>query len=308
VTTQLPDPQAPLPEPEAQTLTLRPSPELSQVPEPASTQPEAKGIPEQAAPVAAQAPAEADTQHSELLPEALRSNGWAIGSVALLAALGWLVRRRRHRARNTEDDSDLWANVSQRTGSPITSVGGLDQIVPDSRDPVSAAGSIYLTAIGETTSRREATLSDLHQLAGKFWRRHERGDTMAAVVLLQQHLVDFRYTSPWVFLELRELYKVLALQQEWEVAREVFRSRFGQEAPEWAAPSTAPQELTDDPQLCKDLARGWPHRMARMFILRWMLGVHEMRQKATGPPLLGLGVYRDLMMLDALLDEVMASV
>jgi hypothetical protein len=42
-----------------------------------------------------------------------------------------------------------------------------------------------------------------------------------------------------------------------------------------------------------------------MWVLRWMLGEHAMRVKTMGPPLLPLGVYRDLMMLDTLLDEVM---
>jgi hypothetical protein len=42
-----------------------------------------------------------------------------------------------------------------------------------------------------------------------------------------------------------------------------------------------------------------------MFILRWMLGDPQMRAQCSGPPLLGLGVYRDLLAVDAVLDEVM---
>ena len=43
-----------------------------------------------------------------------------------------------------------------------------------------------------------------------------------------------------------------------------------------------------------------------MWVLRWMLGEHDMRVKAMGPPLLPLGVYRDLMLLDSVLDDAMA--
>ena len=117
--------------------------------------------------------------------------------------------------------------------------------------------------------------------------------------------MDFRYTSPWVFLELRELYKVLDRQSEWDVARDAFRKRFGQNAPQWASPSTEDAQLLDDAQLCAELTSYWPYREARMFVLRWMLGEHEMRQKCSGPPLLALGVYRDIMELDPILDEVM---
>ncbi len=114
-------------------------------------------------------------------------------------------------------------------------------------------------------------------------------------------------SSIWVFLELRELYLELDLQAEWEVARDAFKTRFGQNAPSWGAASTARAELIDDFQLCSGLSAQWPHRPARMWILRWMLGEHDMRIKAMGPPLLPLGVYRDLMMLDTLLDEVMPA-
>ena len=44
-----------------------------------------------------------------------------------------------------------------------------------------------------------------------------------------------------------------------------------------------------------------------MFILRWMLGEQDMRRRSIGPPQLPLGVYRDLMELDNLLDEVMVT-
>ena len=87
-------------------------------------------------------------------------------------------------------------------------------------------------------ARREATLSDLHELDGRLRRRRASGDLLAAVLLLQQLVAAFRFTSPWVFLELRELYHLLSRERDWELAPEVFQLRFGQRAPLWQAPST----------------------------------------------------------------------
>jgi hypothetical protein len=325
-------------------LALRPSVELSHLPgatapepaHPIELQPGGPGIPippvNPPAPVAATAPpapspaapppaaAEAESpslmaanaQTSIDLPPSLQgqrahASTWMIGSLALLAAVGYVVERRRRRLLEMEKDSVLWANVQPAGASIITTAGSLDDILPDSPDPAEAARAIYVTAIGETNSRREATLIDLHQLHGKLTRRRQRGDNVAAVLLLQQHLVDFRYTSPWVFLELRELYKVLDRQNDWEVARDAFRKRFGQNAPVWAAPSNEEAELIDDPQLCVEISHYWPFREARMLVLRWMLGEPDMRQRGSGPPLLPLGVYRDLMLLDTILDGVMIA-
>jgi hypothetical protein len=41
-----------------------------------------------------------------------------------------------------------------------------------------------------------------------------------------------------------------------------------------------------------------------MSILRWVLGDPTMRLRNSGPPLLGLGIYRDLMLLGSILDDV----
>jgi hypothetical protein len=206
-----------------------------------------------------------------------------------------------------DKDSVLWARIQPAKKASPNTGDDLDDILPDSPDPAEAARNIYVTAIGETNSRREATLIDLHQLEVKLTRRREKGDTVAAVLLLQQHLVDFRYTSPWVFLELLELYRALDRHKEWEIAREAFRTRFGQNAPTWNSPSTVETTLVDDEQLSGDIMRRWPLREARMFILRWMLGEHEARQRGIGPPQLPLGIYRDMMELDNLLDEVMQA-
>ena len=306
-----------------ETLALRSSHELRQVPaerpEPgasatappvapaaaAHAQTQVPPTPRPAAMVAnAQTPADPDARpqvNVEFHPHALT---WVTGGLALLTGLGWVVERRRRRLLETDKDSVFWANAHQSGASIITTAGGLTDILPDSPDPAEAARAIYVTAIGETNSRREATLIDLHQLKGKLKRRRERGDNVAALLLLQQHLVDFRYTSPWVFLELLELYKVLDRQMEWEIARDAFKQRFGQNAPAWTAPSTENLQLAEDRQLVEDLAAIWPYRAARMFILRWVLGDPTMRMRNAGPPLLGLGIYRDLMLLDSILDDV----
>lgn len=288
-------------QPEGDVLLLRPAEALARVPaegEGASTTVAVVSVPptptpEPVAPSAARQAVESTTMT------------WVLAGAAVLACIGWLVERRRRRLMLMEKDSVFWANVQPPGASIITTAGGLDDILPDSPDPAEAARTIYVHAIGETNSRREATLIDLHQLHAKLRRRRDRGDNVAAVLLLQQHLVDFRYTSPWVFLELLELYKLLDRLTEWDVAREAFKQRFGQNAPLWSNPSTEGAQLADDHQLCEELAQHWPYREARMFILRWMLGEPEMRQRCIGPPLLDLGVYRDLMLLDQVLDEVM---
>ncbi|MEZ0306828.1 MAG: hypothetical protein ACAH21_02820 [Ramlibacter sp.] len=226
---------------------------------------------------------------------------WLWAGMAVVASCGWLIERRRRRLLEMEKDSVLWANV-QPPGSSIMTSAGLDEILPDSPSPGESARAIYVTAIGESSSRREATLIDLHELDRKLTRRLGRGDTVAAVLLLQEHLVAFRYTSPWVFLELRELYLKLDRRKEWEIARQAFRTRFGQNAPTWEAPSTDTTELVADQQLSEGMEERWPYREARMFVLHWMLGEHEARHNCSGPPLLGLGVYRDLMLIDKVLD------
>lgn len=228
---------------------------------------------------------------------------WA--AAAVVFATGWIVERRRRLLLETEKDSILWADRQPPGSSIITTAGRLDDILPDSPNAAESARAIYVSPVGETTSRREATLIDLQQLHGKLRRRRNRGDVIASTLLLQQHLADFRYTSPWVFLELRELYRQLGREKEWEVARMAFRKRFGQNAPAWDAPSTEDASLLDDRQLCDGMARDWPYREARMFVIRWMLGDPKMRQQSSGPPLLGLGVYREMLLLDGVLDEVM---
>jgi len=234
---------------------------------------------------------------------------WAGGGAALLmvgAASWWLLQRRRRLAAGGAPAE--WAPPPPPSRS-LRPAASLDDILPDGPDPDEAARSVYLSSIGlsETSSRREATLIDLHQLQGRLARRAGKGDTIAAVLLLQEHLMDFRFTSPWVFLELRELYRVLGKQQEWDHAREAFRERFGQNAPAWDAAPQHDAELSKDPQLAAEIAACWPRREARMVILRWMLGDPRARAKAPGPPQLPLGVYRDLMLLDGLLDEVMGK-
>lgn len=286
-------------------LALKPSPALAQPPaERAASAPTPSPTPAPAA-MTAHARAAADAHGGPAPGPQQAATSWLLGTGLLVATGAWLFERRRRRLLMTEKDSVMWADVQPPGSSIITTAGGLDKILPDSPNPAEKAREIYVAQIGETNSRREATLIDLHQLDAKLRRRREKGDHVAAVLLLQQHLVDFRYTSPWVFLELREQYLQLGRQKEWETAREAFRQRFGQNAPVWHAPSTEHVEFAHDLQLCKDVVRYWPYREARIFILRWMLGDPESRQRALGPPLLALGVYRDMMLLDQILDEVM---
>jgi hypothetical protein len=181
----------------------------------------------------------------------------------------------------------------------------MGQTFPDDAEMAEAGRPVYVTLISDTPSRREATLVDLHDLNHRL--RNAQRNPEAAAELLEQHLVDFRYTSPWVYLELRELYHRLGQRDEWDLVRDSFRIRFGQNAPQWDAPSTAGAEIADDRQLCGDLVRKWPQRETRLFMLRWMLGDAASRQKSSGPPQLALGVYRDMLLLDAVLDDVMAS-
>ncbi len=230
---------------------------------------------------------------------------WSLASMALAAGVGWLYERRRRVQLQMEADSALWPTkrgAARKQPAPT----GLDVTQPNS-SALNSATLSYASVLGETASRREATLVDLHELQESLEQLRAKRNFSAAAVLLEEHLIDFRYSSPWIFLELRELYKESGQAEEWDLARDAFRARFGQNAPQWKAPSTATDCLADDQQLCQDLLRKWPFRDARLYILRWMLGDAQSRKKDSGPPLLTLGIYRDMMLLDSLLDEVMAT-
>jgi hypothetical protein len=299
-------------------LVLRESRELLQVP---SERPPAAEGPQPVVPIAVTAPAQGAeaplnfqtragwralaglTQGAVAAPPP--ELAWVFASAALAAGAGWLFERRRR----VQLERELVSSVPT-TQRRLRSVTPSDRGMADSDMSTSEMGlagqSIHVLGIAETTSRREATLVDLHELLGNLKRLRAKGDKRLAADLLEAHLVDFRYTSPWVFLELRELYRLLDRPEEWELARDAFRLRFGQNAPQWSAASNADAEIADDTQLCDELLRKWPWRDARLFILRWMLGDAASRQKSSGPPQLALGIYRDMMFLDALLDDAMA--
>ncbi|GAC1606896.1 MAG: hypothetical protein NVS3B2_15130 [Ramlibacter sp.] len=232
---------------------------------------------------------------------------WGLASLALATGIGWLVERRGRLHGSFPRDSRDWRSTPAQSTRRNSGSGAMDETFPDGRNIVTAAPPVYVSAIGDTPSRREATLVDLHELQQRLLKLVEKRNPRAAAELLEEHLVDFRYSSPWVFLELRELYKQIDHREEWELVRDAFRSRFGQNAPRFNGPSTAGSELAEDKQLSDELLRKWPHREARMFILRWMLGDAQSRVKNSGPPQLGLGVYRDMLLVDSLLDEVMIS-
>ena len=288
-------------------LALRPSTELGTLPAgsrlvipEATIQRPVRATSESSAP-------DSDPFIAELSKLAGTSEPWLLTGLVVLASAGWLLERRRRRHLETEKDSMLWAGVQPPASSIITTLDEVGETVPHSEHEATPADAMAMTGFGETTSHREATLIDLHQLDRRLRRRRARGDLLGAVHLLQRHLADFRYTSPWVFLELRELHHLLARQQEWEMAREAFQSRFTQKAPLWQAPSTADAQLADDSEICRELVPEWPYREARLVVLRWMLGDSEIRQAGYRPPLLALGVYRDLMFVDRVLDHIMLT-
>lgn len=305
-------------DPEASAIALRSSTELMVVPAERAPAPRKPAV---AAPAPAQPPPSITlaslNRFGPALPEAVTlprrlvsapppEVTWALASFALAAGVGWLYERRRRVQLEEDGGAGHWAATpaeSQRRQSGR----GIDETFPDGREIVEAAHPVYVSVIGDTPSRREATLVDLHDLHARLEKLSARRDFKAAAELLEQHLVDYRYSSPWVFLELRELYRKLDRPEEWELVRDAFRNRFGQNAPQWSAASTATAEIADDQQLRGDLLRKWPQREARLFILRWMLGDAQSRQKSAGPPQLPLGVYRDMLLLDAILDHVIAA-
>lgn len=267
--------------PEAEALVLRASPQLQAAP---------RGQPPSAA---ASEPTAAEGLQARVAPP--QAPSWLLFGLAALATAGWLLERRRRRELETDKDSVLWAGV-QASGSSI-----ITEVDEPETEPTLPAGPVGAGA------RREATLTDLHELERKLQRRCASGDLLSAVLLLQQHIADFRFTSPMVFLELRELYHQLSRERDWELAREVFLLRFGQRAPLWQAPSTAAAELGDDAVICDEIVAEWPYREARVAILRWVLGEPETPQQPHRPPVLALGVYRDLLFLDRLLDQVLIT-
>lgn len=296
-----PSATAPLGGAELEPLLLRSSPELTLVPPHVAPTPSVRG----AVPVVA-VQADAQDTFAEHFERALtESPAWVLIGLAAVATAGWVVERRRRRELETDKDSVMWAGVQPAGSSIITTV---DEAFLDEEAPATSPGAEGVPPDTTTvTSRREATLIDLHQLDGRLRRRRAQGDLLAATLLLQQHLSDFRFTSPWVFLELRQLHHLLRREQEWELAREAFRARFAQRAPLWQAPPTDHVQLCDDPLICGELLAHWPFRESRMIIRHWVLGEPDAQAQQHPAPILALGVYRDLLFLDRLLDRVMES-
>jgi hypothetical protein len=287
----------PSPDPVPDALVLRPSVQLGSTPLAGP----------RTATVLVQPPADPADGFAAHFQRALDdSPAWVLIALAALATAGWLFGRRRRRELETDKDSVLWAGVQAPGSSIITELNEMPEDAPAASGPPTAVGSDP-PPVTTLMSRREATLIDLQQLEGKLRRRRARGDLLAATSLLQQHVAEFRYTSPWVFLELREIAHLLGRGQDWELAREAFRARFGQRAPMWQAPSTADAELVQDALIAHDIAAQWPFREARMVIRRWLLGEAAAPAEEYHAPILALGVYRDLLFLDRLLDRVMAS-
>lgn len=240
-----------------------------------------------------------------MLDSVVSTDPWLLIGLAAMASAGWVLERRRRWRLEAVNDSILWAGVQPPSSSIITSTGEFEPTLPPDASAAAPAPPPAAPVGTHTISRREAALFDLQQLHAKLRRRRARGDLLAGVSLLQQHVADFRYTSPWVFLELRELLSQLDREQEWEAARAIFQERFNQRAPVWQSPSTADVQLADDANISRELIAQWPYRETRMVILNWMLGEPGSRQQGYAPPVLALGVSRDLLFLDRLLDGVM---
>lgn len=281
-----------LPHPDG--LALRSSRELAQLPisRPPLVIPEVRIV----------APVQAGTVSADAFDG---PDPWLWIGLATLAGAGWFMERRRRQRLEAENDSILWADVQPPSSSIITTAGEFESTLPPDARAAAPAPPPQEPIGGHAVSHREATLFDLQQLHARLRRRRARGDLLAAVSLLQQHVADFRYTSPWVFLELREVLMQLGREQEWEAARAIFRERFGQKPPVWQAPSTGDVQLADDVNITSELMAQWPYREARMVILHWLLGEPESRQQGYAAPLLALGVSRDLLFLDRLLDAAM---
>ncbi len=228
-------------------------------------------------------------------------------ATALVAGLIWVRRRRARKAVAEAGESVLWADEQSDLSEPHTRPNSLEELLPDGLSASEKARAVYVSPVGDASSLREASLLELHQLSAKLLRRKQRGDHMAAMMLLHEHLHSFHQTSPWVFLELREHYRFIDKRAEWEVARIDFRKRFNQTAPHWVAPSTADVGLMEDSRLLQELSDLWPTRPTRDWMSKWLLGESERWGKPFSLPILGLGVYRDMLLLDRVLLDLQGT-
>lgn len=298
-------------------LKLRASPVLAKVPSPEAMQraasasaapiapvapisPAASAAPIPAiapvvAPVARPLPAKSGDAPA-IPPEFLTGMNLALAGIAAFATLGWLYERRR-RIAFTGDGTIAWAHEPHAEAK-----AALDKMLPDGPTPDESARSIYEGLGPANGANRRANLGDLQTLARSLGRRWRRMDWDGAQALIERHVADFRETSPWVFQELLLVLRERQRESDWEAPAAAFQRRFGQKAPAWGADLQAWATLADDTQLGTEISRLWPSNDSRHWISRWMLG-DSGAEPGTGPPLLPLGVYRDMLLLDNVLLE-----
>ncbi|MFM2112521.1 MAG: hypothetical protein RLZZ271_1181, partial [Pseudomonadota bacterium] len=147
----------------------------------------------------------------------------------------------------------------------------------------------------------DALMIELHNLKRKLKVLRADGDDNAAIEALSRHINSRRRTSPWVFLELLRLLQRCEKTELWLPFKPLFQLQFGQTAPDESKLLRA-DALEDDIGLCLELTRLWPSSSTRTWIDRWMLGTGT--PIGSGPPLLTLQTYRDLIWVDEFLHHL----
>lgn len=147
----------------------------------------------------------------------------------------------------------------------------------------------------------EAIMVELHDLKRKLKRLRADGDDQGAIRTLTRHINSRKRTSPWVFLELLRLLQRTENLAPWLPMKPLFQLQFGQTAPD-ENKSLRADSLEDDIGLCLELTRLWPSSSTRIWIDRWMLGTGT--PVGSGPPLLTLQTYRDLLWIDEFLHHL----
>jgi LPXTG-motif cell wall-anchored protein len=161
-----------------------------------------------------------------------------------------------------------------------------------------ASSSVGASSTGSGTAAEgypEAIMVELHDLKRKLKRFRADSDDQGAIKALTRHINSRKRTSPWVFLELLRLLQRSENLTPWLPMKPLFQLQFGQTAPD-ENKSLRADSLEDDIGLCLELTRLWPSSSTRTWIERWMLGTGT--PIGSGPPLLTLQTYRDLLWVD----------
>lgn len=270
-------------------------------------QPAADGAGKPAAAVAAPDPA--------LKPAADHSTEYLMGGAAVLLLGGlsyWWWKRRQlpqlpaplmnwNEPQGPESLISIPFTPADRTG-PMPLPGESQH--PDLRS--SRGGFASSSSLSSTSSRPagdfpDAIMIELHDLKRKLKRYRAEEDDQGAINSLTRHINSRRRTSPWAFLELLRLLQRTEKTEAWLPMKPLFQLQFGQTAPDENKLLRA-DSLEDDIGLCLELTRLWPSSSTRTWIERWMLGTGT--PIGSGPPLLTLQTYRDLLWVDEFLHHL----